>query len=435
MTEVDLKALADIVPGDDMKTLAAAIGSRWRPPAPEERGWITYLEAHYGFKARLDRDGRVGSVQYLLHFDPQTEIGGVRMRMSHADLQQLPYIRTIGQPGANWFATASMVLPGGVNQTVSLTGDKVNTVRRNNRDAVYPEHVIPIPRPKVSFNGQVLPGALPRDADAPDGWCCGLPRGIIQAQWPLSQNTGHPLEHHFTVRVPAPYRVKGPQFVALAFFSETASESPVSRRVSDLMNIIFDGRDLPQSVEPELAPFLDHLRNRHPMDFRAKDILHNTFAVIWLTEDELSGAPCLPPDPITTAANSMCAPPIWLDKTTSQRAADWGEVVGDKWAIRRLKLTEVSDDYNTGRIPFDDLIGAAEENRDGYIAAYSDEWDALPEQPDYGPLHFGGTVMNVQGMPEIGPFFLDISDPLGEVNFGGGTGQLDLVSSELDWAQ
>ncbi|MEW5716964.1 hypothetical protein AB1462_32480, partial [Pseudomonas sp. SB113] len=115
----------------------------------------------------------------------------------------------------------------------------------------------------------------------------------------------------------------GPQYMALALFSDSSSETKSSDAVSDLMNMVFDGRELPETIEPDLQPFLDHLRNRHPMEFRSKDILYSTFAAIWLTEEEFTGAECEPPTPVQTSANAMCRLPDWLEASSAERLFGW----------------------------------------------------------------------------------------------------------------
>lgn len=428
-TAPNLQALADIRPGDPKEKLAAAMGPWWRDPTPEEAGHITYLEEHFGFVARLDRDGRVGFTRFCIHFDPTVTIHGVHMQMPLSEVRRVPGLHLTGTPDD----IGVLDLGGGGTLHVQVAHGRVTDLTAENTAAVYPSHVFPIPRPQSSFNLKVLPGMQPRDAEAPDGWCCGLPRGITQAQWPLSNATGHPMEHHFTVRVPEAYRVKGPQFVALAVFSETSTESQQSDKISHLMNRIFDGRGLPVAVETDLQPFLHHLRNRHPMEVRSKDLLYQTFAMIWLTQEEFTGPICLPPAPVSNAANAMCEPPIWEEETTSQRYDPEGETRTDKWGLWRFAVNEVTDDPNTGRIPVDEFDTCG--NIDGYIARHTNAWDDLDIEVDYDDMHFGGTASPAQAMPEVGPFYLEVEDEVGAINFGGGNGHIDLVSGYIDWAQ
>lgn len=309
---------------------------------------------------------------------------------------------------------------------------------------------MPLPKPKSSFNLASMPGLHPRGTAAPDGWCCGLPRGIKPAQWPLASNTGFPLEHHFTVRVPESYRTKGPQYVALAVFANAGDDSRNSPGVLALMNRVFDGRPLPESVEPALQPFLDCLRNRHPMEFRSKDILRATFSAIWLTEAEFTGAECEPPALIVTDANRNYSPPDWSVTTSAQRLFGWdgtetyqpeayylhrlaGRPLKAKWDLLRLQMTERFDDPSTG-LEFTEFPGGPENPTPGvdYIPKYSDAWDALTTKPEYGDAHFGGTAEPEPGQ-DLTPFFIEFDETMGQINMAGRHGRIDLVTMMVNW--
>jgi hypothetical protein len=40
-----------------------------------------------------------------------------------------------------------------------------------------------------------------------------------------------------------------------------------------------------------------------------------------------------------------------------------------------------------------------------------------------------------QAMPDLTPFYIEFEETMGSINFGGGNGQLDLVTMQIDWAQ
>lgn len=186
------------------------------------------------------------------------------------------------------------------------------------------------------------------------------------------------------------------------------------------------------------------------MEFRSLDILFSTFAAIWLTESEFTAAECEPPMPIQNKLNAMCGLPMWLKVSSAQRLFGWngdqefderyashriaGYKVRDKWDILLLQTTERGDDPNVGRTPFDDITESAP-NKEGYIAKYSAEWKARGFKVDYGNLHFGGTASPSQAMPSLTPFYIEFEESMGMINMGGGNGQLDLVSMQIDWAQ
>jgi hypothetical protein len=447
----NLQALAAIRPGDSKAKLVAAVGPRWRDPLPHEVGEVTYLEEDFRFSAQLDRDGNVGKVRFHYNFAPDAAVEGVRMLMPEAEvIKAAPQLTFTAQMEGFPYRHGNLTLDSGARFGVEIGHGKVNSMSIVNPEAVYADRPqLPLPRPASTFDIIIVPGLRPRGTPAPDGWCCGLPRGIAPIQWPLSHRTGFPLEHHFTIRVPAPYRTQGPDYVALAFFSETGNESAESEAVHDLMEIVFDGRPLPDSVAPELQPFLDHLRQRHPMEFRSKDILYQTFAALWLTEQEFQGEECEPPALIQTPANAQCSPPDWHTVSATQRLFGWdgeeefneryglhrlaGHKPSNPWELLLFKQTERHDDPNTGCRPDDNYVPS--DNEDGYVPKYSDEWEALNIEIAYGPLHFGGTANPCQGMPALSPFYLEFNETPGMLNFGGGNGQLDLISMRIDWAQ
>lgn len=445
----DTKALAAIRPGDPKARLAAAIGSWWREPSAEEAGWIRYLQDHFHVVARLDRDGKVGTIEFEYYFDPDAPVEGIHMLMPEDEIERaFSDLKLTAASSISPYRYGMRELDGGVGLSVTVAHGKVTQISVSHPKAIYPERMMPLPRPTATFNVDIVAGLRGRGTAAPDGWCYGLPRGISPLQWPLSNRTGFPLEHHFTVRVPEPYRVKGPEFVALALFSETASESKRSDLLLRFMNITFDGRELPKEVDVELQPFLEHLRNRHPMEFRSRDILNSTFAVIWLTEEEFSGDECLPPAPARTSANAMCTVPDWLKTSAAERLFGWngsqdfdpsyylhrlaGRKPLDRWEILLLQTTRIETDPNTGRTPIDSVIPS--DNPDGYVPRFTDAWNALGVELNYGPLHFGGTASPGQAMPDIGPFFIEFTETVGMLNLAGGNGQLDLVTMLIDWA-
>jgi hypothetical protein len=72
------------------------------------------------------------------------------------------------------------------------------------------------------------------------GWEYGLPPGISPAEWPRHARSGLPLCHGFTIRVPAEYRTRGADRVALSYFHPGNSESypstgPAAARVKSIL--------------------------------------------------------------------------------------------------------------------------------------------------------------------------------------------------------
>ncbi len=80
--DVDLGALARLRPGVPASALQAALGSRWRAPAPHQGGLVDIVENSHHFTARLDVKGIVGEVRYLRQFDERLSIDGLRIGMN-----------------------------------------------------------------------------------------------------------------------------------------------------------------------------------------------------------------------------------------------------------------------------------------------------------------------------------------------------------------
>ncbi len=442
-TPPDMQALGALRPGDPAEKLAAAVGSRWRAPLPHEGGWVRYLDRSFHVTARLDRAGRLGRIEFRGNFDPEVSIAGLRVRMPEAELAAVApdlHLSKLPEGGAP-YRFGSRDLPNGARQFVETGYGKVQRIQLSHPKAAYPSwRDLSLTPPSTAFNVRVVPGLKPRGSDAPEGWCCGLPRGITPAQWPLSTETGLPLEHHFTVRVPEPYRVHGAQYVALALFSDTTTENRSAPQVLDVMTMGMDGRALPEAPDPAIAPFVASLRNRHPMEFRSYDILYSTHAAIWLTEAEFNGPECEPPEPIRTAANEDAQWQDWRQTTAAQRLFGWngqepfdngyylhrlaGRRPEGPWDILALSITP-AEDPNAGREPVDFGEG---HNPDGYVPAFSEEWDRLGLELKYDDLQFGGTVITGDGFDELSPFFLVIRETAGMWNLAGHAVPFDLVS-------
>ncbi len=153
------------------------------------------------------------------------------------------------------------------------------------------------------------------------------------------------------------------------------------------------------------------------MEFRSYDILYSTHAAIWLTEAEFNGPECEPPEPVRTAANEDAQWQDWRQTTAAQRLFGWngqepfdsdyylhrlaGRRPEGPWDILALSITP-AEDPNAGREPVDFGEG---HNPDGYVPAFTEEWDRLGLELKYDDLQFGGTVITGDGFDELSPFF------------------------------
>src|ERR1022692_4732487 len=80
--------------------------------------------------------------------------------------------------------------------------------------------------PPLAYDLELLGRPPARGGKDDHGWCYGLPPGIAQNQWPLSPSNGYPMQPCFTVRIPEPYRTKGPDYVALSMFADQQHDEP-----------------------------------------------------------------------------------------------------------------------------------------------------------------------------------------------------------------
>lgn len=215
------------------------------------------------------------------------------------------------------------------------------------------------------------------------GWEYGTPPGLTAAEWPRHEKTGLPLAHGFTVRVPPAYRVKGQEFVALSFFHPADTESYYGDNAR--VEAVMAGAPL-EDDELEHPFFLALVRHREARESPAadriivtfEDMLEHTHALVWHTEASAAAPHCerpgeQPPDGVDLEAFAEADEPASpLFATTGRRSVQFGR-----------------------------------------------------------PLH---PMQSHGALNEMGLFVLELSTGAGGVNFGDGTGQIDLESGVLDWA-
>ena len=59
-----------------------------------------------------------------------------------------------------------------------------------------------VPPPTRAYNMEMRHAEADRARPDCQGWVFGLPPGIRSEQWPLDPNTGYPMVHGFTLRLP-----------------------------------------------------------------------------------------------------------------------------------------------------------------------------------------------------------------------------------------
>ncbi len=212
----------------------------------------------------------------------------------------------------------------------------------------------------------------------------GLPPGVTEVTWPRHRRNGMPLVHGFTVRVPAAYRARGADNVALSYFHPGDSESFYPKpALRTRIEALSDGAPL-EGDERDSAFFraiAEHAKAAQPNTQRFTDLLGHTHAIVWHTEATLAGPRC--PRPSEELPQGIVGKAMFLD-----------EPVRDASPLS-FATTE-------------------------------------PERPyiQFGtPLHW--VQAEVDGFGEM---VLEIEDGVGGANYGSGNCQIDLENGLLDWA-
>lgn len=440
--------IATLRPMMPVESLASVMGNKWSPPDGYGRVPGTHTR---GFGARIDAAGRLGKVSFYRTFPATVMIEGLHIGMSLADtlaartgLRPMPYTPELGE----WSEYTDETSEGFV-LLVRILNQHIGALEISQSNAIYPEpeKLLADPHLKTAYDLLRAPQCLqPRNGRGEHwsgGWSLGLPPGITQRQWPLSESLGYPLRHAFTLQLPYEYRTQGEDYVALSVFvDDQYEELPPSSAIE----AFFASELLDQPPGDEaLMPFWEHRRARHPMQFDMTDILGTQYAAIWLTQAEFEGDIC--PVPSLEGNPLLGQSPGWLDQSYAEYLVDFkvrnpdspafGWLPGDGPAAGidtafpiRAQVRE--GDPNVGKPPRE----YEDECKDsGYVPAFSGEQsEALGLTQLDGRNHLGGTMFPIQSYPAFGPFYLEFEEDFGGFNFGCGNAQLDLAKMEVDWA-
>lgn len=300
--------------------------------------------------------------------------------------------------------------------------------------------MFPFEMPMNAYDLTIAPDPVDRSNPEHQGWCYGFPPGIAPTQWPVDPDSGYPLMHGFTLRLPEDQRVHGPETVALSFFACAPEHNDGMPETGVSSQKLLS--DYPEAApeDPDLAAMWQHLKNEHPRLHRMTDILDCAYAVILLTEAEYQGEFCRVPTYFNGPAFAEVTRPTWVDrgKPDSQPNPPGGFV--------RRKLTgspESSADFNRAILckarAYDPNAGIRAEEFPEPGAAYTSPFDRetyerLDWAKGFSAEHIGGTMFPVQGVPDIGPHYIGFEEYFGDYNFGGGNAQLDFENMKLDWA-
>lgn len=311
--------------------------------------------------------------------------------------------------------------------------------------------------PLRAYNIEILQHGM-AEGDRGDGWIFGLPPGITTAQWPLDPNNGYPLQHGFTMRLPADYRVHGDGIVGLSFFSTAFDHNDGAPMVAPAVRALFDVQDDARPEDPDLFAFWTARQNSHPRLYRMRDILDLEYAVILLTETELSGSLAQPPDLADNPHLRDVPAPAWLasgaghayaafeGSTDGVDAAETSYFIRLMGAMpekglgwnRLLRLEPRRHDPNAGVPPREEYFGKKTAYQmpyyyEGKPSAETFRWHKWTK--GHAGNHIGGTMMPAQAIPDFSPYYIEFDEAFGGYNFGFGIAQLDFRDMKFDWAQ
>lgn len=248
--------------------------------------------------------------------------------------------------------------------------------------------------------------------DRGQGWCFGVPTGIVPTQWPRSRVNGLPMAHIFTCWVPAEYRTKGEGLVAVALFQ-------ADDHAADTVDGVAEADEA--DAGPFWASLLAYATGQHPQEIYLEDILDGGWALLWLTEAEFRGPAAAPP-----AAEAGIFP--------DYDGEDGGSAYAAHEPARFVQLVAREADPNVGKAVsrYPD-----EKAPDAYIPMGSEKGQALGlEEMPWSCTHFGGTFSpSYQGEPDISPFYLEFDESAGGANLATGVAQIDLLNDTLDWSR
>ncbi|MBN7768291.1 hypothetical protein KUV44_15700 [Marinobacter daepoensis] len=293
----------------------------------------------------------------------------------------------------------------------------------------------------IAYNIEILKKPA-TESERFDGWIFGLPPGIKSEQWPIDPNTGYPLMHGFTLKLPEGYRVYD-GIVGISFFAIAIEHNDGGPKyVKGLEEAVLSDQ-LPEN--PSFKEFWDSVKNGHPRCKYVTDILGCYYATLLLTEEEFNGDFCEPPKLLTRYFENDIPSPDWLKKGGASCFwkqiyspglslppeeygiyRDLGGIPTEELSYSRAILLKLNpEDPNAGTQPTDDA-------GTGYIDPYEDEpsWANT-----ISPNHLGGTTFPAQGIPDfLTPYYIEFEEVFGGYNFGSGNAQLDIKNRNFDWS-
>ena len=275
------------------------------------------------------------------------------------------------------------------------------------------------------------------------GWCFGVPPGISPSEWPLDPESGYPMQHGFTLKLPRHFQVCGPGIVAVSFFGPAYEHTDGGPTITEgLDGIVRNPLKRPPS-NSDLRALWSQGKTAHKRLHRMTDILGCHYAAIPLSTAEFQGAPCPVPDTANNAYLQQTVRPRWLkigsagqlfEQIKSQSALF---PIEDDFRYRFLGgepemrvdfcmpiiLTPREADPNAGRSPQDIDV----------VSPYKSDFQMEDWAKGLGSCHLGGTMFANQSTPRMSPHYIEFEGHFGNFNFGNGNAQLDLKTFCFSW--
>lgn len=267
------------------------------------------------------------------------------------------------------------------------------------------------------------------------GWCFGLPPGISQDQWPLDPENGFPLAHGFTMILPQDYLCHGSEILGLSFFGPSFDINEGGTPLIEEVQAIF-ANSPEQPSDPDLLVFWESKVNQHPCLHRMKDLLECNYALILLTEQELTGPLCHPPSLTPNRFRDRLKVPAWLKSGAAFALFQSGwhsdffqglDVVPESRLNFDLAFTfqARSDDPNAGLSP----CSEDDPKQTGYLHCENEPTSGSNKWCDAETwLHLGGTMRADINPPRMSPYYVEFEQYFGGFNFAYGTMQVDFLS-------
>ncbi|WP_313661528.1 hypothetical protein [Cellulosimicrobium cellulans] len=239
----------------------------------------------------------------------------------------------------------------------------------------------------------LLPPPVAPWGEAAWGWIGDGGPGIEPRTWPRSPSTGLPMRHAVTLRLPVEYQRRGPGFPGVAYFLGEGQFATAH-----------------DATDPD-DPFVVDLRaaREHPQALVLRDIIGQSFALVWLTEQELAAGPTAAPADTRRPGEHVATDEgqnAWDPPLGTRRGED---MTVTRWAY----LVPRADDPNAGVAP-----GREE---DGWVSPWDEDWTGFPEgESPWADDHLGGTSeAMVDSLPGgFTPYYLELSTPTWGVDYG-----------------